>query len=165
MAARVAYAGGDYTAAAEASQEALALQAHLTPALYFLGLSQFQLGRMELALENFASAARENPNHPSPLSAIAMVHAHEGRTADVLTILKQMTEKATWAEVSPYYFVELYLALGDVERALGYLRRSFDLRLPDIIGIGVDPWLSPLRGHAAFGSMMIGLGISSRPQK
>ena len=49
-----------------------------------------------------------------------------------------MIEKATRAEVSPYYFVELYLALGDVEKALGYLRRSFDLRLPDIIGIAAE---------------------------
>jgi hypothetical protein len=76
-----------------------------------------------------------------------------------------MIEKATRAEVSPYYFVELYLALGDVEKALGYLRRSFDLRIPDVIGIAVDPWLRPFRGHAAFESMMTSLGISSRPQK
>jgi DNA-binding winged helix-turn-helix (wHTH) protein/Flp pilus assembly protein TadD len=162
VAARAAYAAGDYAAAAEASQEALTLQAHLAPAFYFLGLSQFQLGRMESALENFVSAARENPHHPAPLSAIATVHAHEGRTADVLTIVNQMIEKATREEVSPYYFVELYLALGDVEKALGYLCRSFDLHLPDVVGIAVDPWLSPLQGRAAFESMMTGLGINSR---
>jgi tetratricopeptide (TPR) repeat protein len=165
VAARAAYAAGDYAAAAEASQEALTLQAHLAPAFYFLGLSQFQLGRMESALENFVSAARENPSHPAPLCAIATVHGHEGRTADVLTIVKQMIEKATRAEVSPYYFVELYLALGEVDKALGYLCRSFDLRLPDVIGIAVDPWLRPLHGHAAFESMMTSLGIGSRPQK
>jgi DNA-binding winged helix-turn-helix (wHTH) protein/Flp pilus assembly protein TadD len=165
VAARAAYAVGDYAAAAEASQDALTLQAHSAPGFYFLGLSQFQLGRMESALENFVSAAKENPHHPAPLSAIATVHAREGRTADVLTIVNQMTEKATREEVSPYYFVELYLALGDVEKALGYLCRSFDLRLPDIIGIAVDPWLRPLRGHATFESMMAGLGISSRLPK
>jgi DNA-binding winged helix-turn-helix (wHTH) protein/tetratricopeptide (TPR) repeat protein len=165
VAARTAYIAGDYPAAAEASHEALTLQAHSAEAFYFLGLSQFQLGLMESALENFFSAARENPSHPAPLSAIATVHAHEGRTADVLTIVKQFIEKATRAEVSPYYFVELYLALGDVEKALEYLRRSFDLRLPDIIGIAVDPWLRPLHGYAAFESMMTSLGMRSRPQK
>ena len=164
-AARAAYVVGDYGAAAEASQEALALQAHSAEAFYFLGLSQFQLGLMESALENFVSAARENPGHPSPLSAIATVHARERRIADAVTIVEQMTEKATRAEVSPYYFVELYLALGHVEKALGYLRRSFDLRLPDIIGIGVDPWLRPLHGRAAFQAMITSLGINPRSPK
>jgi tetratricopeptide (TPR) repeat protein len=165
VAARTAYVAGDYAAAAEASQEALTLQAHSAEAFYFLGLSQFQLGLMESALENFVSAARENMHHRAPLSAIATVHAHEGRTADALTIVKQMIEKATRAEVSPYYFVEVYLALGDVEKALGYLRRSFDLRLPDVIGIAVDPWLRSLHGRPAFEEMMMSLGISSRPPK
>jgi DNA-binding winged helix-turn-helix (wHTH) protein/tetratricopeptide (TPR) repeat protein len=165
VASRAAYAAGAYAASAEASEEALALQGHLAPAFYFLALSQFQLGLMELALENFVSAGRENMHHPAPLSAIATVHAHEGRTTDALTIVKQMIEKATRAEVSPYYFAEVYLALGDVEKALEYLRRSFDLRLPDIIGIAVDPWLRSLHGHPAFEEMMTSLGISSRPPK
>jgi predicted Zn-dependent protease len=128
-------------------------------------LSQLQLGHTESALDNFVNAERENPSHPAPLSAIATVHAREDRTSDALTIANQLIERATRAEVSPYYFVELYLALGDVEKAVGYLRRSFDLRLPDIIGIAVDPWLRPLHGHGAFESMMSSLGISSRPQK
>jgi DNA-binding winged helix-turn-helix (wHTH) protein/tetratricopeptide (TPR) repeat protein len=165
VAARTAYVAGEYAAAAEASQEALTLQAHSAEAFYFLGLSQFQLGLMESALENFVSAARENPSHPAPLSAIATVHAHEGRTADVLTIVTQMIEKATRAEVSPYYFAEVYLALGDVEKALEYLRLSFDLHLPDIVGIAVDPWLRSLHGQPAFEEMMKSLGISSRPPK
>jgi len=161
VAGRAAYAAGDYADSVEATQEALALQPHSTEAFYFLGLSQLQLGHTESALENFVNAERENPSHPAPLSAIATVHAREGRTSDALTIANQLIARATRAEVSPYYFVELYLALGDVEKALGYLRRSFDLRLPDIIGIAVDPWLRPLHGHAAFESMVTGLGIST----
>jgi hypothetical protein len=56
------------------------LQAHLAPAFYFLALWQLQLGPMELALENCVNDARENVHHPAPLSAIATLHAHEGRT-------------------------------------------------------------------------------------
>jgi hypothetical protein len=52
-----------------------------------------------------------------------------------------------------------------VEKALEYLRRSFDLCLPDIIGIAVDPWLRSLHGRPAFEEMMTSLGISSRTLK
>jgi tetratricopeptide (TPR) repeat protein len=162
VAAIAAFTAGDYVAAAEESQEALALETHMASAFYFLALSQFQMGLMESALENFVSAARENARHPAPLAAIATVHAREGHTADALAIVKQMIEKATRAEVSPYYFAEVYLALGDVGKALEYLRRSFDLRLPDIIGIAVDPWLRSLHGHPAFEAMLTSLGISPR---
>jgi hypothetical protein len=72
------------------------LQAHLAPAFYFLALWQLQLGPMELALENCVSDARENVHHPAPLSAIATLHAHEGRTAEALAIVKQMIEKARY---------------------------------------------------------------------
>ena len=113
-------------------------------------------------MENFVSAARENVHHPAPLSAVATVHAREGRNAVALEIVTQMIDKATKAEVSPYYFVEVYLALGDMDKALEYLRRSFDLRLPDIVGIGVDPWLRSLHGHPEFEAMMTSLGIGSR---
>jgi hypothetical protein len=120
------------------------------------------MGLMESALENFIGAGRENMHHPAPLSAIATVHARQGRTADARAVLNELVEKATRAEVSPYYFAEVHLALGDVDRALEYLRRSFDLHLPDMIGIAVDPWLRSLHGRPAFDEMVASLGISSR---
>jgi tetratricopeptide (TPR) repeat protein len=165
IAGRALYMATAYAAAAEECQEAVALQPHSAQALYSLGLSQFQMGLTESALENFVGAARENMHHPAPLSAIATVHARAGHNALALKIVEEMMQKATRAEISPYYFVEVYLALGNLDRALEYLRRSFDLRLPDIVGIAVDPWSTPLRGHAAFESMMTGLGIRSRPQE
>ena len=45
---------------------------------------------------------------------------------------------------------EVYLALGDVDKAIEYLRRSYDLRIPDMIGIGVDPMFHSLHGHSEF---------------
>jgi tetratricopeptide (TPR) repeat protein len=161
-AARAAYMEGAYAAAADECHEVLALQAHSAQALYFLALAQFQMGLMESALENFIGAGRENMHHPAPLSAIATVHARQGRTADARAVLNELVEKATRAEVSPYYFAEVHLALGDVDRALEYLRRSFDLHLPDMIGIAVDPWLRSLHGRPAFDEMVASLGISSR---
>ena len=63
-----------------------------------------------------------------------------------------MKDRATRAEVSPYDFAERYfLSLGDVDKAIAYLRRSYDLRIPDMIGIGVDPMFHSLHGeHSEF---------------
>ena len=65
-----------------------------------------------------------------------------------------MKERATQAQVSPYYFAEAYLGLGDAGRALEYLRRSYELNQPAIIALGVDPLFRPLRGNETFEQLL-----------
>jgi tetratricopeptide (TPR) repeat protein len=164
VAAIQAYNAGCYALAIEESQEALALERHLAPAFYYVGASQLQMGLTQLALDSLVVAARESNRHPAPLSAMAQAHAQEGRTSNALAIIAELVERATRAEVSPYYFTLVYMALGEVEKALEYLRCSFDLRAPEMIGIAVSPLLRPLHGHPEFEEMLKSMGISSRPR-
>ena len=64
--------------------------------------------------------------------------------------------------MSPYYFAEVYLALGEVDRALMYLRRSYELRIPDMIGIAVDPLFEALQDHPDFQQIVRDLGVTPR---
>jgi hypothetical protein len=61
---------------------------------------------------------------------------------------------------SRYYFAEVYLALEDVDKALDYLRRSYQLRIPDMIGIGVDPLFQFLYGHPEFEQIVRSLAVA-----
>ncbi len=65
-----------------------------------------------------------------------------------------MRERATRGQVSPYHFAEAYLGLGDTDRASSDLRRSYELNLPDMIGLLVDPLFRPLRGNEAFEQLL-----------
>ena len=90
-----------------------------------------------------------------------LTEALEGLGAAALEVLAEMKERATRAEVSPYYFAEAYVALGDVDKAVEYLRRSYELRIPDMIGIGVDPLFQSLHGRPEFDKILQTLGITA----
>jgi hypothetical protein len=83
-----------------------------------------------------------------------IVLARAGRLEEAHVILDEMKERATRAQVSPYHFAEAYLGLGDRVRALEYLRRSHELNLPEMIGVGADPLFRPLRGNEAFEGLL-----------
>jgi hypothetical protein len=87
-----------------------------------------------------------------------------GRTADARDLLNEMKDRATRAEVSPYHFAEVYLALGEVDKAISYLRRSYELRIPDMVGIGVDPLLESLHDHPDFQEIVRNLALVPRPK-
>jgi serine/threonine protein kinase/tetratricopeptide (TPR) repeat protein len=149
-AAAVYYAAGEYRLSMDESRTALELDPHLPTAHYFLGVSQFATGQDGEALESLRTAARESQRHPASLAALVTVLAHAGRREEAHAVLEEMRERATRGQVSPYHFAEAYLGLGDTDRALEYLRRSYELNLPDIIGLCVDPLFGPLRGNEAF---------------
>ena len=149
-AAAVYYSAGDYRQSMDESRAALELDPHLPMAFYFLGVSQFSMGQAAEAIESLQACARESHRNPASLAALITVLAHAGRRGEAEAILDELRERATHGQVSPYHFAEAYLGLGDTNRALGYLRSSYDLKLPEMIGLFVDPLFRPLRGNEDF---------------
>jgi serine/threonine-protein kinase len=162
-ASTIHYIAGNYQRAIEESAVALEFEPHLPTAFYFSAMSHFFLGHEQEALDRLQAAAREGHQHAAALPAMALVLVQAGRRDEAIDLLAEMKERATRAEVSPYYFAEVYLALGDVDKAIGYLRRSYELRIPDVIGIGVDPLFRSLHGDPEFDRILHGLGIRVQP--
>jgi predicted Zn-dependent protease len=122
-------------------------------------MTHFRRGRIPEALESLARAASESGRHAAAVSGMVVVLIHAGRQTEALPLFDEMKERATRAEVLPYYFAEMYLALGKVDKALEYLRRSYELRIPDMAGLAVDPLFQSLHGHPEFEVMLQSLGL------
>ena len=60
---------------------------------------------------------------------------------------------------SPFDVVLEYVALGEVDEALRWLRRSFDERETDLVDLAVDPRLDRLRGDSRFEGILVALGF------
>ena len=160
-AAVVYYIAGDYARAVEESQQALELEPRHATAFYFMGLSQLRLGRAADALKSLESAVAVGQRHAATLAGLAFVLAQTGHPDEAVHVLEEMRERATRAQVSPYYFAEVFVALHDVGKALDYLSLSYDLHIPDMIGIGVDPLFESLHGHPAFERILSRLRVAS----
>jgi adenylate cyclase len=163
-ASAVYYIAGDYERAIEESRRALEFEPGLPTAFYFMGVSQLRLGLTVEALASLETSVRVGHGHAAAYGGRAFALVRMGRTADARDLLNEMKDRATRAEVSPYYFAEVYLALGEVDKAIAYLRRSYELRIPDMVGIGVDPLLESLHDHPDFQEIVCNLALVPRPK-
>jgi len=138
-----------YDAAAERLHRALDLDPAREDALKQLGTVEAQRGALKPALEALDRLAHACPRcggYLAVLRAYAYAKTHrpaEARLA-VATALKQHTKEMD-AEVA---FV--YVALGDRERALAWLRRTRVDQPKDSALLALDPRLDPVRGDARF---------------
>jgi TolB-like protein/tetratricopeptide (TPR) repeat protein len=157
--AGVSYVAGDFEKAIAASTEALQLEPHSEPAQYFMGMALHFAGRPDASMDLLTQTSRECP---ALLSGLAFVLAQNGRRDAALAVIDDMKERATAnEELSPYDFAEAFIGLGDSDRALGYLNRACELRLPEMVGVAVDPIFKSLRDDSRFRRILRAVGLES----
>ena len=161
-AAAVSYVSREYERAMEEAQRALEFEPRLPTAFYFLGMSQLHTRRFPDAIQSLETAGQVGHKHAAAVAGLGVALARAGRIEEALKVIEDMKDRATRAEISPYFFAEVYLALGDVERALTYLHRSYELRIPDMIGIAVDPLFDALRDRPEFKRIIRDLAVAPR---
>jgi hypothetical protein len=64
--------------------------------------------------------------------------------------LSRLQEVAKKRYVPDYAFGLIYLALGQIDEAMGWLESSYAKHQPDLNWIRVDPELRPLHGNPRF---------------
>ncbi len=158
-ASAVYYIVGDFIRAIEEGRKALEFEPRLPSAFYLIGVAQLHLDRTVEALASLERAVQLGNGHAAALAGMAFALIKAGRREEALKVLDEMKERATRAEASPYYFAEIYMALGEVDTALAYLRRSYELRIPDIIGIAADPLFAGLHSHPEYQRIVHALGL------
>lgn len=161
-ASAVYYESGDYERAIEEGRKALEFEPRLPVAFYFIGMSYLHAGRFEDAIQCLETAGQVGHKHAAAVAGLGVVFARAGRIEETLRVIEDMKDRATRAEISPYYFAEVYLALGDIDKALIYLRRSYQLRIPDMIGIAVDPLFQALHDRPEFKQIVRDLALAPR---
>jgi len=161
-ASAVCYVARNYEAAMEEGRRALEFEPRLPVAFYFIGMAQLHLGRFDDAIDSLKTAVQVGHEHAAAVAGLAVAFAKAGRIDETLRLIEEMRDRATRAEIPPYFFAEVYLALGDVARALTYLQRSYELRIPDMAGIAVDPLFDGLRGLPEFKRIVRDLAVMPR---
>ena len=143
--ASVALGAGDWDLAIRECHKAIELGRQSAFGYYELGLAEHFRGLRDSAMEHMRSAIQLSGRHPSTLVGLAVLIAHDDPSSSALgELLNELRDDATRAEATPYDFAEYYAAVGDVERAIAYLKRGVELRLPEMVGIRVEPVLRNL---------------------
>jgi TolB-like protein/Tfp pilus assembly protein PilF len=106
------------------------------------------------ALAEYKKAV-ELDDDPFVLALLGQAYAKVGQRDEALKILAQLPQIAAHRYVPSYSFALLHMALGDKDKAIEWLERSYhDGAGLDIIFLKVDPMLDPLQKEPRFQALV-----------
>jgi serine/threonine-protein kinase len=137
----------------------------LYPVTYWiLGLLYRITGSYDLAVT--AGEKSVNLSGGSPLMRAALAHTYgmSGRTSDALQVLDELTTLTKHKYVAPHFFAGLHIGLGENDRAMEYLEKSYQEHSHWLIYLHIDPSMDALRNHPRFQELLRRVGLPGMPQ-
>jgi len=111
-------------------------------------------GDLRGALTEYKKAV-ELDDDPFVLALLGQAYAKVGQRDEALKILAQLPQIAAHRYVPSYSFALLHMALGEKDKAIEWLERSYhDGAGLDIIFLKVDPMLDPLQKEPRFQALV-----------
>jgi DNA-binding winged helix-turn-helix (wHTH) protein/TolB-like protein/tetratricopeptide (TPR) repeat protein len=74
--------------------------------------------------------------------------------------LSELTEKSKHAYVSPYEFADVYIRLGEKDRAVQWLEGAYGERCPYLVNLQIEPRMDFLRSDPRFQDLLRRLGLA-----
>ena len=119
-----------------------------------LGVVYEAKGMHDEAIKQFEKAIAIGGRTSGVLALLAHAYATSGRQAEAQKILAELNEVSKQAYVSSYDLAILYVGLGDKDRALEQLNKSYEDRAGFIIYLNVEPLFDPLRADPRFSELV-----------
>jgi hypothetical protein len=96
-------------------------------------------------------------------AALAQTLATAGRRKKALQILDDLTKLTNQKYVAPYFFAGIHSGLGEDDRAIEYLEKSYEERSHWLIYLHIDPSMDGLRSNPRLHDLLRRVGLPSRP--
>jgi serine/threonine protein kinase/tetratricopeptide (TPR) repeat protein len=126
---------------------------------WILGLLLRKTGRYELAMTEGEKGVKLSGGSPLMRAALAHTFAAAGRTTEAGQTLDELTEIATHRYVAPYFFAGIHVGLGENDRAMAYLEKSYEEHSHWLIYLHIDPSMDGLRENLRFQNLLQRVGL------
>lgn len=153
------YYAGDYGKAERQLNETLELDPQFAVAHEMLGRTCDKLREHARAIEHFTRAVELSERSPEYLAALARSMALHGDAAPARALLEELEQMAAQRYVSHFEFAMVHAALGDRERAFGYLDAAFEERATWLPFLAVGDGLPELRDDARYARLIERMGL------
>jgi len=153
------YMARRYDEAVEQLLRTVELDLNYPVTYWILGLLYRITGRHELAIT--AGEKSVNLSGGSPLMRAALAHTYglSGRTKEALQLLDDLTKLAKHKYVAPHFLAGIHIGLGENERAMEYLEKSFEEHSHWLIYLHIDPSMDALRSNPRFQDLLRRVGL------
>jgi len=126
---------------------------------WILGLLYRKTGRYELAIAAGEKGVNLSGGSPLMRAALAHTYGESGKAKEALQVLDDLTELAKRKYVAPHFFAGIHIGLGENERAIEYLEKSWEDHSHWLIYLHLDPSMDALRSNPSFQDLLRRVGL------
>jgi TolB-like protein len=156
------YMARRYDDALEQLQRTVELDPNYPVTYWVLGLLLTKMGRYELAIAEGEKGVKLSGGSPLMNAALAQTFATAGRREQAIQILNDLTNLAKQKYVAPYFFAGIHIGLGEDDRAVEYLEKSYQEHSHWLIYLHIDPSMDGLRPNRRFQDLSRRIGLPLR---
>lgn len=159
----ILYFARDYESAISEFEDILKINPEFTRALFRLGGTYTQVGRLDDAIEKLLAAVGLSHRNPRELSLLSYAFALAGNRDKAREILGELRENARTHYISSYNIALVHIALQENDLAFTHLQRALEQRDPWLVFLNVDARLDPIRDLPGFQDLVDHVGFPPRP--
>lgn len=148
------YYSGNYQEALRGLDEMIEFDRRYMLAWYWRGWVLEQLGEYEAAVNSLETAVEISDSTEITLAALAGAYARTGREGEARSLLALLQDPDRTATPPLYEIAKVHLALGEVDTAFDQLEQAFESRALQLVFIGVDPEVDPIRNDPRFRDLL-----------
>jgi TolB-like protein/Flp pilus assembly protein TadD len=149
----------EYEHAQAQIRKTLDLDSSFFPAHFVSGCIQEQIEQRQEAVEVFQKAVDLSNRLPLFLGALGHACAISGDAKKSHEILQELLAMRQTKYGSSYCMAEVFLGMGEVDRALDWLEKACDERATWMIFLNVNPVFDPLRAQPRFREILKRMGL------
>ena len=129
---------------------------------WILGMLYRITGRYELAITAGEKGVNLSGGSPMMRAALAHTYRMSGRAKEALQVLDDLTKLAKRRYVASHFLAGIYIGLGENERAIDYLEKSYEEHSHWLIYLHIDPSMDALRSNPRFQDLLRRVGLPAR---
>ncbi len=156
------YMARRYEDAVEQLRRTIELDPNYPVTYWILGLLLRKMGSYELAIAEGDKGVKLSGGSPLMSAALAQTFATAGRRKEAVQILDDLTKQAKQKYVAPYFFAGIHIGLGEDDRAIEYLEKSFEEHSHWLIYLHIDPSMDALRSNPRVQDLLLRVGLPLR---
>ena len=153
------YMARQYDDAIEQLQRTIELDPNYPVTYWILGLILRKLGRYDQAIVEGEKGVKFSGGSPMLTAALAQTLATAGRKKEAIQLLEDLSNLATQKYVAPCFFAGIHIGLGEADRAIECLEKSFEEHSHWLIYLHIDPSMDALRSDPRFQDLLRRVGL------
>jgi eukaryotic-like serine/threonine-protein kinase len=153
------YANRDYDRAIRKYLEMRTMDPNYVWMVTYLAQAYEQHSMIKEAIDELKMLRDREKNWPAVVVELGYAYAASGQKDELRIILEELKELSAHRYISPYYMAAIFVAQGEHDEAIKWLRTAVDERDPNTPFLKVEPKFDGLRSDPRYAEVLRSVGL------